>query len=257
MKKVLLLLVTLSLLPYGTFDGNYEVIDYESKYVGDVVKMKRPMGYLSGLGVCNDLPKYVAINSRCRFLYNTEYVLIELTNACAGCLVKERLVAPYRVHFEKDVALKVIDSFMIRVDDFFYKLFSSPLEMLVLEDDTGRQLEMLEIMYETVVVRSEPSREDELIFLDYKRYHEQKNIFTKRFCFTDGVSSPEKMMTNAYKLVNNFELTETIKIYTRSGCDKNQNRKHGFKMEANNFNDYITFRYYLASWGVYGKWYDY
>lgn len=253
-KWITVLIIIASLTLYRTLSDTYEFSEYNSSYIGKRFEVNRPMGYLSGLGVCNDIPEYVANNSKCRFLADTDYALVELRNACIGCLDKERLIAQLRVHFKQSLVLKVVDSFIIQNGDFEMRLFNSPIAMLVLEDHEGYRLEMMEFMIgEFNIFLDKPSSEDQLLSLENERFIKSNNSMTVRFCFTKGVSSPEKLMTNAYNLIQDFKLMKSIDIHPLENC--HINRKYGFGLDVRNFDDYLTFRYYLREWGIYGRWY--
>ncbi|MEZ9919676.1 hypothetical protein AB4342_05880 [Vibrio breoganii] len=253
-KWITVLTIIASLTLYRTLGDTYEFSEYNSSYIGKSFEVNRPMGYLSGLGVCNDIPEYVAKNSKCRFLSDTDYLLIELRPACIGCLDKERLIAPYRVHFKESLALKVVDSFIVENGEFEMRLFNPPIEMLVLEDHEGYRLEIMELMIEEFsIFLDEASREDQLLTLENERFIKSNNEMTARFCFTKGEASPKKLMTNAHSLIQDFKLMKSLDIQPRENC--HIDRKYGFDLTVRNFDDYLTFRYYSEEWGIYGKWY--
>lgn len=215
----------------------------DSENIGKVYKISKPVVYIEGLSHCNDLSKNIALNADCIVIKEARYKLKNLRPNCNNCIDKKRMPNPLKVRFKENLTLTVVGEYSSSINYLAYRIFGSKnIKFLLLKDQDGNLIEVMSSWMD---------------FIDGKiNYEEKRLIATKDFkhiskllCFYPDHNKQDKV-TN---MINDFKLNSSIKIEHRdckfSGTDK------GVVIMTDNFDDFLTFNYFMGGWGIYGKWY--
>ena len=222
----------------------YIVENYESPYLNKEFKLNFPQIYVSNLPYCNEVEPFIARNSTCLINKKAKFRLEELTHNCKGCLDKKRMPKPRRLIYNDNLNFKVIDSFIFKYE---YLISYSELKFVLLKDNKGNIIEVPEMILSMLDSKEEykMSMEEISIKKDYDDFkNNSSNTLTKIFCF-QGYN-----IKNLKQYLKDFELENKIKLEDYSGCSIGE----GFIINTKDFDSYITFRYYLNEWDIFGKW---
>lgn len=236
-----------------TNEKNYDIYNYKSKYLGNSIEIKKPFAYVSGLGECNKIDEQIALNTSCLLSSDSDYKLTELRPSCINCLDKKRLVNPIKLHYKENKVLKVISSFKSQPSKLSYKFFNSTIPYLLLEDENGNKIEIMEIQYELLKDESfDLNSEEKRIKSEHYHHEGSSTEIFKTFCFYEEVLDGSIQMKNIKNLIVDFKIEDSVKVKKYEHCPPA--RTSGFYLTSTDFNDYLTLRYYLSEWRVYGRW---
>ncbi len=230
-KKLMLisLLATVGIFTVQAESEIYSIYEYDSKYIGKNISINKPTFYISGLEYCNNLDENVAYNTDCIINTKAKYKLSEVRNNCVNCLDEQRLTKPSKLSM---------------------RLFNSKIPNLLLQDQDGNFIEMPEIYFELLKNNTTKNKEEEKVEKEYELFL-KTNAVPKNYCFFEQIKPSNTQFSNIDKLINDFQLN-TITVEKYEHCPPNKTK--GIRFLAKDFNEYLTFNYYLNEWGVYGKW---
>ncbi|ELP5902743.1 hypothetical protein QTV49_004787 [Vibrio vulnificus] len=257
-KTYLLPLLAIGIISPSASANLYDVKKTNSHLIGQTLLIETPFAYISGLEYCNTLPIKIAKNSECLMHTKASYHATMLENSCSNCLDDTRLTRPRNLNYKERATLKVVGSFSAQ------KSNENPIEwilnlnrkhnFILLKDEEENMLEMSEFKFSLFKERDRKmSREQRSIVSSYEHFTLMKGVY-KTFCFFDMEKHTGEFMNNAKKLINDFEMQDSITISSYEHCPPN--RTDGFTLRAKDFDSYLTFHYYLNEWGVYGRWID-
>lgn len=257
-KTYLLPLLTIGLISTPASANLYSIEKTNSPHIGETLLIEAPFAYISGLEYCNTLPPNIAKNTECLMHPKASHHTTRLKNSCNNCLDDTRLTRPRAVNYKERATLRVVGSFSA------HKSNENPIEwmlnlnrkhnFILLKDEEGNMIEMSEIEFSLFKEwDGKMSREQRSIVSSYEHYPVMKGVY-KTFCFFDMEKHQGEFLGNASKLINDFEMQDSITISSYEHCPPN--RTDGFTLRAKDFDSYLTFHYYLNEWGVYGRWID-
>lgn len=246
MKKSIVIILSLLSLNCVAKD-HYKITEIkDSDYVGSVYTVSKPLAYIENLSHCNKVEKYVAQNTACLMHEKANFKLTNIVNNCTNCIDSERLIKPLRLKLKENVELEVVKAYNVESGYLTSRFFSSPIAMLLLKDGDNNLIEMMEV--EThFYFNGKASREEQSISI-----YSDNDFIVSQFCFFDQILPSAKQYQNVEQFLKDFDLEDTIKLEKRTCPFKTGNQ--GFVMITENFESYLTVRYYLSSWNVYGKW---
>ncbi len=251
-KKLMLisLLATVGIFTVQAESEIYSIYEYDSKYIGKNISINKPTFYISGLEYCNNLDENVAYNTDCIINTKAKYKLSEVRNNCVNCLDEQRLTKPRKIIYKEKLNLKVVESYSVQPSKLSMRLFNSKIPNLLLQDQDGNFIEMPEIYFELLKNNTTKNKEEEKVEKEYELFL-KTNAVPKNYCFFEQIKPSNTQFSNIDKLINDFQLN-TITVEKYEHCPPNKTK--GIRFLAKDFNEYLTFNYYLNEWGVYGKW---
>ncbi|EGR2232149.1 hypothetical protein DZF79_28535 [Vibrio parahaemolyticus] len=257
-KTYLLPLLAIGLISPPASANLYSIEKTSSPYIGETLLIEAPFAYISGLEHCNTLPTNIAKNTECLMNPKASHHATMLGNSCTNCLDDTRLTKPRTLNYKKIATLEVVGSFNVQ------KSNENPIEwmlnlnrkhnFILLKDEEENMIEMSEIEFSLFKEwDGKMSREERSIVSSYEHYPVMKGVY-KTFCFFDMEKHQGEFLGNASKLINDFEMQDSITLSSYEHCPPN--KTDGFILRAKDFDSYLTFHYYLNEWGVYGRWID-
>ena len=223
-----------------------------SKYIGKVYYVEKPIVYIKNLSECNNLTKNIALNTSCLFIKKSEFKIKEIPYNCTGCLNKKRMPIPLRVELKEKTKLTVVAVFSSSVNYLSYKIFGSNTShkhFLCIDQDGN----YIEIPFNAIdskfgIMSDSIDRESNKI-MGIK----QLPYISKQICYYEKSSDDfESSKNKIIKMISDFELSDSIKV-SDSVCNRRGMRKKGIVLTTKNFNDFLTFYYFKGEWGIYGK----
>ena len=224
----------------------------DSKYIGKVYLIEKPIVYIKNLSKCNKLTKNIALNTSCLFIEKSDFKIEEIPHNCTGCLSEKMMPIPLRVELKEKTTLTVVGEFSSSVNYLSYKLFggSKPHNHFLFIDQDGNYIEMPFYATDSKfgIVSSNINRESNKIMAI-----KQLPYIVKQICYYKNDSNNfEDNKNKITKMISDFKLEESIKV-SNSVCNKRGMGKKGVVLTTSNFNDFLTFYYFKGEWGVYGK----
>ena len=210
-----------------------------SSNIGKTYKIESPHVYIENISLCNQLEKYVAINSSCRLLSESVFKIGKTYSNCTGCLDKERMPYPLRVRLKESSTLTVIKEYSTRINYLSYKIFGGDGRIIyLLKDENGNKIEASPIQIKVLEMKN--SRKN-------KKTMDRSVPISKNLCFyNENQFQKIEQMIIDFEFQNSIE-TEEIDCY-------HLGLKKGINIKTNNFDEFFTFDYYKHEWGIYGKW---
>jgi hypothetical protein len=224
---------------------HYKIEEVEnSKHVGKIFNLKKPVAYVDGLSKCSKLKKQIALNTDCLHLKRSKYKLKTIVSNCSNCIDKKRLVSPLRLILKEELELTVVSEYKSSVNYFMYKLLggSSEHSYFLLKDSAGNFVEVLSLQLSMML--SDATKKEKRI-LSVK----ERGFVVKQFCFFDK----EDRFDFVEGMMKDFELDRSAKIERRN-CET-LGLYEGFVFLTEDFNSFLTFDYFRRDWGIHGKWY--
>ena len=246
----------------------------DSKYIGKVYYIEKPIVYIKKLSNCNDLEKYTALNTSCLFVKKAEFKIEKISNSCPSCLSKKYMPVPLRVELKEKTKLTVVGVYSSSINYLSYKIFggSETYKHFLFIDQDGNYIEMpfYDVDSQYGVMSNEISRESNKIMAikqpsemitpinrESNKITESKQqpYIVKQICYYEKSHDDfETSKNKVIKMISDFELSDSIKV-SDSVCNRRGMRKKGVVVATKNFNDFLTFYYFKSGWGIYGKMY--
>jgi hypothetical protein len=222
-----------------------------SKYIGEVYYIEKPVVYIKKLSKCNNSTKNIALNTSCLFIDKSEFKIEEIAHNCTGCLSKKTMTTPLRVELKEKTTLTVIGVFSSSINYLSYKIFGSKSRKhFLLIDQDGNYIEIPFYIIDSNygIMDNDRSRDSGKIMAIKKLPH-----IAKKICYYEkSHDNFEDSKNKIIKMLSDFELSDSIKI-SNSTCNRRGMKKNGVVLTTKNFNDFLTFYYFKGEWGVYGK----
>lgn len=253
LKIVLFISIFFSFGSYSNEKKTYTIKKVEnSEYIGKVYTIEKPLLYIDKLSKCNNVDKYIAINTSCLYIQESQYKINEIRNNCNGCLSKDRMPVPLRVKLKEKTILTVVGEYSASINDLYYKFFggNKPLKILLFIDQDGNYIESPSYVFDSSfgIMDKKISRESKRIMAI-----KQLPYIVKQICYyekdsTDFATNKNKII----KMLSDFELSSSINVSV-SECNRRGMKKKGITISTKNFNDFLTFYYYKGEWGIFGN----
>lgn len=251
--KYILIISTFLLSSQSESKDHYTVEKVkDSKYVGNVYKIEKPVVYIENLSQCNYLDKYVALNTSCLFVEKSQYKIEEVSHNCTGCLSKETMPIPLRVSLKESVELTVVAEYSASINYLSYRFFGGnrPHKILLLKDENGNYVESASYNFDSdfSLLSNKASRESNKIMaikaIPYIVY---------QICFYEQQPlDSEENKRKIEKMLSDFKLSNSIQV-SDSTCNRKGVLKKGVVLTSKNFDDFLTFYYFKGEWEIYGK----
>lgn len=224
----------------------------DSKYIGKVYYIEKPIVYIKNLSKCNNLTKNIALNTSCLFVDKSEFKIEEIPHNCTGCLSKKTMPVPLRIELKEKTTLTVVGVFSASVNYLSYKIFggSKPHKHFLFIDQDGNYIEIpFYAIDSNFGIMSDNINRDSNKIMAIK----QLPYIVKQICYYEKSYDDLKSNKNKIiKMLSDFELSDSIKI-SDSICNRRGMKKKGVVLTTKNFNDFLTFYYFKGEWGIYGK----
>lgn len=249
------LMIILSIFAMSSANADiYKIEKEDSNLIGKTIKINKPMAYISGIELCNNLKDSIAYNTDCFLDGRGQYKLTELTTNCHNCLDSDRLTKKRRLHYKENIELKVIDVYKATHKKITYRIMNTPISFVLLEDNDKNKIEILKPIFDNLETDSSHlNKEQKKIESNYNLFKDS-GFLVKTFCFYDMKTiTSEEQFENVKKLVKDFDLDLRIEKY--SHCRTKGKAGVNVILKRNsNFSEFLTFDFYKGDWGLAGRW---
>lgn len=211
---------------------------------GDVIKVNRPVIYYNNIEHCEDLTKYEALNTLCLFNKKTNKVLdLSIDGNTFASSLKTKNNKPLDIEIKKDRVFKIIEKFQVKNSDYLYRLFNSPIDYVLLEDQDGNKIELSYL--DDLKNQNKLSKEEKEIF-NLSNFKEGKKII-KKLCYLE--EQDNKKIKNLIKDLN----IENKIILENDYCYYPKKRK-GVKITTKDPIAYLKIKKNILKYNISGYW---
>jgi len=225
LKFLLCLLISFLISSCYEVVNGQRILEYKSPYVGNTYKVPQLLAYYKGYEGDDYLNHFCT--------YKSDYILAEFGNKYISA--DDYFLIP------TGNSLKVIDSFEIENDSFYYRLFSSNIKFVVVELENGKTAEMSELSFKLDVI----NKEEDMIatFLPKISSFNQINLSRYWYC-VDSLKGQQYRYfdDNAQYVISSYKLSPHINISGIARGKRNNQEVSCIKINGKDLQAFIIFK---------------